>query len=74
MIQTGDTGQWIPFLTAVNLLTITLMSIRMSSIILNTDCICLGHLAGNAWSLEENNARSSQENTNQRVCTIVTIK
>ena len=44
-------------------LTITLMSIRMSSIILNTDCICLGHLPGNAWSLEENNARSSQENT-----------
>ena len=26
----------------------------MSSIKLNTECICLGHLAGNAQSLKEN--------------------
>ena len=30
------------------------MSIRMSTIKLNTDCICLGHLASNAMSLQEN--------------------
>ena len=35
-------------------LTITWMSIRMSTIKLNTDCICLGHLASNARSLQEN--------------------
>ena len=27
---------------------------RMSTIKLNTDCICLGHLASNAWSLQGN--------------------
>ena len=30
------------------------MSIRMSTIKLNTDCICLGNLASNARSLQEN--------------------
>ena len=30
------------------------MSIRMSTIKLNTDCICLGHQASNARSLQEN--------------------
>ena len=35
-------------------LAITWMSIRMSTIKLNTDCICLGHLASNARSLQEN--------------------
>ena len=34
--------------------TITRMSIRMTTIKLNTDCICLGHLASNALSLQEN--------------------
>ena len=33
----------------------------MSTIKLNTDGICPGHLARNAWSLQENNARSLQE-------------
>ena len=35
----------------------------MSTIKLNTDGICPGHLARNAWSLQENNARSLQENS-----------
>ena len=34
-------------------LAITWMSIRMPTIKLNTDCICLGHLASNARSLQE---------------------
>ena len=29
----------------------------MSTIKLNTDCICLRHLASNGWSIQENNAR-----------------
>ena len=29
----------------------------------NTDCICLGHVASNVWSLQENNAWSLQENS-----------
>ena len=29
----------------------------MSTVKLNTDCICLGHLGGDARSLQENNAR-----------------
>ena len=44
-------------------LTITYMSIRMSTIKLNRDCICLRHLASNARSLQENNAWSLQENS-----------
>ena len=53
-------------------LTITWMSIRMSSIKLrvNTDCICLGHLASNARSLQENNARLAAK---QAAHTIVAI-
>ena len=35
-------------------LTVTWMSIRMSNLKLNTDCICFGHLASNAQSLQEN--------------------
>ena len=35
----------------------------MSAIKLNTDGICPGHLASNAWSLQENNAQSLQENS-----------
>ena len=35
-------------------LTIKWVSIRMCSIKLNTDCICLGHLASNAQPLQEN--------------------
>ena len=33
------------------------MSIRMSTIKLNTDCICFEHQASNVQSLQENNAR-----------------
>ena len=43
--------------------TITWIYIRMSTIKLNTDSICLGHLASIAWSLQENNAWSLQENS-----------
>ena len=39
------------------------MFIRVSTIKLNTDCICLGHLACNARSLQQNNAKSLQENS-----------
>ena len=39
-------------------LTITWMAIRMSTIKVNTNCICLGHLASNDRSLQENNAQS----------------
>ena len=46
-------------------LTITGMSIRMTTIKLNTDCICLGHLASNARSLQENLAHLA---ANQWVC------
>ena len=35
-------------------LTITFMSIRISTIKLNTDCICFGHLATNCQSVQEN--------------------
>ena len=51
-LQSGATGQRIPFDSFQ--LTVTWMSIRMSTIKLNTDCICLGHLASNAQSLHEN--------------------
>ena len=36
---------------------------RISTTKLNTDCICLGHLASNAQPLQENNSRSFQENS-----------
>ena len=42
----------------------------MSTIKLNTDCICLEHLASNAQSLKENNARLA---ANQSAHTIVAI-
>ena len=51
-------------------LTIIWMSIRMSTIKLNTDCVCLGHLASNARSLEENNARLA---ASESACTVVVI-
>ena len=51
-------------------LTMTWMSIRTSTINLNTDYICLGHLASNAWSLRENNVGST---ANQSSRTIVAI-
>ena len=35
-------------------LTLTWLSIRMPTIKLNTDCICLGHQASNVLSLQEN--------------------
>ena len=45
-------------------LTITWMAIRMFTIKLNTDCICLGYLVSNAQSLQENNAcLASNQNT-----------
>ena len=42
-------------------LTITWMSIRMSTIKLNTDCISLEQIASNAQSLQENNTWSFQK-------------
>ena len=60
-IQSGDTGQQIPFFDSCQI--DHNMSIRMSTIKLNTDSICLAHLANNAWSLEENNASTLQENS-----------
>ena len=54
VIQSCDIGQW--YLYDSCQLTITAMSIRMSTIKLNTHCICLGHLAHNARSLQENYA------------------
>ena len=51
-IQSGTLVSGCPFDSCQ--LTITWMSIRMSTIKLNTDCICLGHLASNARSLLEN--------------------
>ena len=51
-------------------LTITGMSIRMTTIKLNTDCICLGHLASNARSLQENLAHLA---ANHSECAIVAI-
>ena len=44
-------------------LTITWAFIRVSTIKLNTDCICLGHLACNARSLQQDNTKSLQENS-----------
>ena len=44
VIQSGDTGQQMPFLDSCQLI-ITYLSISMSTIKLNTDCICRGHLA-----------------------------
>ena len=58
-IRSYDTGQRIPFLTAVNWPFITMMSIRMFAIKLNTNCICFEHLASNARSLQENSQSES---------------
>ena len=69
-IQSCDTGQQTPFFDSCQL-TITWMSIRMSTIKLNTDCICLEHLASNAQSLKENNARLA---ANRSAHTIVAIQ
>ena len=49
-------------------LTITWMFIGLSTIKLKTDCLCLGHLASNAWLLKGNNAWLLQENS-QSECT-----
>ena len=43
-MQSGDTGQQMSFFDSFQL-TITYLLIRMSTSKLNTDCICLGHLA-----------------------------
>ena len=43
-MQSGDNGQQMPFFDSCQL-TITYLFIRMSAIKLNTDCICLRHLA-----------------------------
>ena len=67
-IQSCDTDQRIPFSDSCQL-TIT----WMPAIKLNTDGICLGHLANlanNTRSLQENLARSA---TNQRARTIVAM-
>ena len=68
-IQSCETGQWISFLTAVNRQQHE-CPIRMSTIKLNADCIRLRHLARNARSLQETNARLA---ANQRARTIVAI-
>ena len=48
-------------------LTMTWMSIRMPTVKLNTDCICLGTcVASYAWSLPENNTLSLQKTANKR--------
>ena len=65
VIQSCDTGQWIPFFDSCQL-TIT----WMPTIKLNTDCKCLGHLANNARSSQGNLARSA---VNQSVHSIVAI-
>ena len=52
-IKSGDTGQRFPFFDSCQL-TITWMSISMSTVKLNTDCICHGHLSSNAQKLQEN--------------------
>ena len=49
-IQSSDTGQRIPFSTAVS----HDHNMDVHRIILETDWICLGHLASNAGSLQEN--------------------
>ena len=66
VIQSCDTGQWIPFFDSCQL-TIT----WMFTIKLNTDSIRFGHLSYNAWSLQENLACST---ANQSTCTIVAMK
>ena len=50
--------------------TITRMSIRMSTIKLNTDCICLGHLASNAWSFKENLAHLAANQSERAIVAI----
>ena len=66
-IQSCNTGQWTPFFDSCQL---TWKSIRVSTIKLNTDCICLEQLASNAQTLKENNARLA---ANQSAHTIVAI-
>ena len=51
-------------------LTITRMSIRMSTIKLNTDCICLGNLASNAWSLQDNLAHLAASQSERAIVAI----
>ena len=65
VIQSRDTGQWIPLFDSCQL-TIT----WMPTIKLNTDCICLGHLANNARSSQGNLACSA---ANQSMHSIVVI-
>ena len=60
VVQAYDTVMWhrsVDTLSNSCHLTITWMSLRMSTVKLNTDCICLGHLASNAGSLQENLVR-----------------
>ena len=54
VVQSCDTGQWIPFwqLSIEHNMDVH----KISTIKLNTECICLGHLA-DAGSLKENLAR-----------------
>ena len=72
-VKSCDTGQRIHFLTAVDQLTITWNFIRMATIKLNTDCICLGHLASNAWSIQENNARLAANRSARTIVAIYTV-
>ena len=45
----------------------------MSTIKLNTDCICLGHLASNAWSLQENLAHLAANQSEHAIVAIIII-
>ena len=45
----------------------------MSTIKLNTDCICLGHLASNGWSIQENNARLAANRSARTIVAIYTV-
>ena len=72
-IQSCKIGQRIHFLTAVDQLTITWISIRMATIKLNTDGKCLGHLASKAWSTQENNARLAANRSARTIVAIYTV-
>ena len=49
------------------------MSIRMTTIKLNTDCICLGHLASNALSLQENLAHLAANQSERAIVAMLII-
>ena len=68
VMQWGDTGQQIPFFDSCQF-TVTWLSIRMSTLRLNTDCICLGHL--NVHVASKKMPGHYKKTANQSACTIV---